>query len=341
MTDIGFYQSIQVTSDKPLFEAQSSFQKIQIFESHHYGKILVLDGVVQLTEKDANAYNEMMAHLPLFQHVNPKRVLVIGGGDGFILKEVLKHSSVVSVDHVDLDEKVIRVCQEHFFVADNPQKQDPWKDPRVKLHIADGADFVKRASSSYYDVIIQDSSDPWTWDEEGHRIELPSMSLYEVSHLQNLYRILKPNGVLGLQAESIQIPSDLHDIVEWRRDTLEVGFASVRYASIMINSYPTGQIGCFICEKKPLSDNLGEVVERYQAMLQRGYETSFYHPRLQVSAFDLPLWAEKAIYGSVDLKQQVDSDNKKNAASRSIISSGSTFEKLMSATFGQKVTTAE
>ena len=76
--------------------------------------MLVLDGVLQLTEKDANAYNEMLAHIPLFQHPNPKQVLVVGGGDGYVLGEVLKHGSMELVDHVDLDSDVIETCQEHF-----------------------------------------------------------------------------------------------------------------------------------------------------------------------------------------------------------------------------------
>jgi len=289
MSDIGFYQSLQV-SHPPLVDVQSDYQKIQLFSSQHYGKILVLDGVIQLTERDANAYNEMMAHLPLFQHPNPRRVLIIGGGDGYILNEVLKHPSVRSIDHVDLDAQVIRVCQEHL-------GQDAWNDNRVTLHIQDGAEFVKRAPSNYYDVIIQDSSDPWTWNDKGERIELPSLALYESSHLQELHRILTPQGVLGLQAESLQIPSDLEDIVEWRQDTLKVGFSRVRYASIMISSYPTGQIGCFICEKKPSNLEFLRIPERHAAIQMRGLETTYYHPRLQNSSFDLPLWAEKAIYG--------------------------------------------
>lgn len=291
LSDIGFYQSIRV-AEQPLVDVQSEYQKIQLFSSDHYGKVLVLDNVIQLTERDANAYNEMMAHLPLFQHPSPRRVLIIGGGDGYILSEVLKHPSVRSVDHVDLDAQVVRVCQEHL-------GQVGWDDPRVKLHIQDGAEFVKHAASNYYDVIIQDSSDPWTWDDEGERVELPSLALYESSHLQELQRILAPNGVLGLQAEALQVPSDVDDIVGWRNEALRVGFSRVRYASIMISSYPTGQIGCLVCEKKPpiRQDDL-RVSKRYHDMISHpNRETTFYHPRLQTSAFDLPLWAEKRIYG--------------------------------------------
>ena len=88
IADIGFYQSIDLTDASPIFKKSSKFQEISVEKSKHYGKILVLDGVVQLTERDADAYNEMMAHMAMFAHASPKRVLVIGGGDGYVLHEV-------------------------------------------------------------------------------------------------------------------------------------------------------------------------------------------------------------------------------------------------------------
>jgi hypothetical protein len=94
---IGFYQAIEMAENSLLFAKQSKYQAIEVHQSKFFGKMLVLDGVIQLTERDADSYNEMMAHVPMFQHKNPKRVLVVGGGDGYVLKEVLKHHSVVHV----------------------------------------------------------------------------------------------------------------------------------------------------------------------------------------------------------------------------------------------------
>jgi predicted membrane-bound spermidine synthase len=91
ISESGFYQSITLTDDKPVFEKKSKFQDISVLNSKHYGKILMLDGVIQLTEKDADSYNEMMAHPAMFSHPKPKRVLVIGGGDGYVLSEVSYH----------------------------------------------------------------------------------------------------------------------------------------------------------------------------------------------------------------------------------------------------------
>lgn len=87
-TETGFYQSITVSEESPIYKTKSKYQEIEVHESEYYGKILVLDNVVQLTQRDADSYNEMMAHIPMMQHKEPKRALVIGGGDGYVLKEV-------------------------------------------------------------------------------------------------------------------------------------------------------------------------------------------------------------------------------------------------------------
>ncbi|GKY92905.1 hypothetical protein MPSEU_000259500 [Mayamaea pseudoterrestris] len=290
--ETGFYQGLRIKDSKPLIRKQSPYQLIEVHHNPHFGRILVLDGVLQLTERDGNAYNEMMAHLPLMQHPNPKRVLVIGGGDGYVVQEVLKHESVVHVDHVDLDEDVIQVCKLMFPWG------AVWDDPRVKLHIKDGAAFLDQVADQTYDVIIQDSSDPWTHDEIGERVDLPSSVLYSVEHFANLYRKLKPNGVLNIQAESLQIPSDLEAIGKWRDLAFHVGFVEARYASIMISTYPTGQIGCIVAEKSAPLPNQEELMrKRFASICNAGKATTYYHPRLQNSSFDLPFWAEKEIYG--------------------------------------------
>ncbi len=299
--ETGFYQSIRLFDEPPLFTKQSAFQRIEVVRSPYYGKVLVLDGVLQLTERDANAYNEMMAHLPMFQHRSPKRVLVIGGGDGYVLSEVLKHESVLSVDHVDLDVEVIETCRKFFAWG------DAWKDPRVTLHIADGAEFVRNAPTGYYDVIVQDSSDPWGWDESGNMVELPSKVLYAREHFQNLYRILGPDGILNIQAETLQIPSDFAGATEWRQTLLDVGFSSSRYGSILISSYPTGQIGFLMSEKNPdLSTSPRDIQQRFAVLKMVGKPISYYHPRLQVGAFDLPYWAEQQMYGDETIKSVCD-----------------------------------
>lgn len=191
--ETGFTQSIVIKENSPIYTQKSKYQFIEVHESEHFGKILVLDGVTQLTERDGDSYNEMMAHVPLFQHETPKRVLIVGGGDGYILSEVLKHASVEHVDHVDLDDQVIETCKKFF------KWGNAWSDPRVHLHIEDGANFVKKATPGSYDVVIQDSSDPWTSNEKGETIPLPSSSLYEKEHISNIFRALANDGILNFQ----------------------------------------------------------------------------------------------------------------------------------------------
>jgi spermidine synthase len=256
---------------------------------------LVLDGVVQITERDGNSYNEMLSHIPMFQNAHPRRVLVIGGGDGYVVSEVLKHESVEYVDHVDLDTDVIETCKKFFSWS------DAWNDPRVHLHIADGAKFVRAAADQSYDVIIQDSSDPWKWGQNGEQVDLPSSVLYSPEHFHNVFRILKPNGVLNIQAESLQIPSDLNGIQSWRKIALSVGFESAMYGSIMISSYPTGQIGFLLCEKDcSAASSLDLVENRFRRIVDANKSTTYYHPPLQTGSFVLPLWAMKHIYSDKD-----------------------------------------
>jgi spermidine synthase len=295
-TSIGFYQAIELAENSLLYAKQSKYQTIEVHKSKFFGKVLVLDGVIQLTERDADSYNEMMAHIPMFQHPNPKRVLIIGGGDGYVLKEVLKHQSVEHVDHVDLDEDVIKTCERHF-----PQWGDAWKDPRANLHIRDGAQFVREARDETYDVIIQDSSDPWTVDDDGNVRSLPSGVLYEEDHICQLHRILKPHGILNVQGESFNVPSSLGGIIVWRKYLEACGFARTRYGSIMTTSYPTGQIGLLLGEKNPSkSSDYGTILDRYGLMVANGEKTTYYHPPLQKGCFELPLWVHDNIYGVED-----------------------------------------
>lgn len=219
-------------------------------------------------------------------------IISLGGGDGYIVSEILKHASVEWIDHVDLDVEVINTCKKFF------KWGQAWDDPRVHLHIEDGAKFVKSASPGAYDVIIQDSSDPWTWDSKtGELVSLPSSTLYAPDHFVNMYNALSNDGILNIQAETMQIPTDFAGAVEWRKNALKTGFNRARYGTITTATYPTGQLGFLLCEKTgkdPLNTE-----QRFRIMAASGLKTTYYHPRLQKSAFDLPLWAEERMYGSL------------------------------------------
>lgn len=289
--EIGFSQKITVDGEHPIVKVKSKYQDIAVYRTPHFGKVLVLDDAMQITERDASSYNEMMAHVPMMVHSNPRRVLIIGGGDGCVLGEVLKHDSVVLVDHVELDGDVVNICREHFSWG------KAWNDSRVTLHVRDGAEFVQKAPDSYYDVIIQDSSDPYFINEDGELVDLPSGVLFTEKHFQNIMRILTEDGVFHFQAETFNIPSDLEGICKWRKQNIETGFESVRYGSLYIASYPTGQIGFLTCQKKVGAEDTKESIEiRFDRMEKKGDATKYYQPCLQRSCFDLPRWVSKAIY---------------------------------------------
>ena len=138
-----------------LFEVKTEHQHLEIYQTPALGRVMLLDGVVQTTEKDEYIYHEMMVHVPLFAHPNPKRVLIIGGGDGGILREVLRHPNIEHVTQVEIDQSVIDMCKKYFPNHSN----GAFDDPRAHIVIDDGKEFVANCIETF-DVIISDSTDP-------------------------------------------------------------------------------------------------------------------------------------------------------------------------------------
>ena len=307
--EIGYLLGLTL-HDPPLYSEKSTYQDIEIFESDHFGKVFVLDECLQLTERDAANYNEMLAHVPIMEYYGKQggqtypegmqegtgtesqdnisgrsnsrsheqlNVLVLGGGDGYVVSEVLKHPIVKNVDHCELDEKVIQVSETFF-----PWAKDLWKtrssssevngqrkkEGTVHLYVEDGAKFLEKKASSLssttiatqsndaYHIIIQDSSDPFVMESNGEITTLPSHVLYTRDHFENIYKILKKtNGVLIFQAETYNIPSNLVEIRKWRELLMDIGFQHVRYGSISTPTYSTGQIGFFVAHALSLDDD--------------------------------------------------------------------------------------
>lgn len=329
--EIGFIQTLLIDPN-PIASYESEYQSIEVFESSHFGKVFLLDENLQLTERDAPHYNEMLAHVPMMEYLasavqknndpdDPDddneetiiNVLVIGGGDGYVTSELLKYENV-AIDHVDLDEGVIKVSKEHFSWS------SAWEDDRVNLTIGDGAAFVKEQvqKKKRYDIIVQDASDPFWLDTDGEQTILPSHVLYDMEHFAGIFELLKESsGVFCMQAETYNIPSNLNEIRKWKGSLERIGFTSVRYGTIAIPTYSTGQIGFFVahaskaggdndimvCKSSDnqvcsmdLSGNINWSVVSSQFDKLKG-TTKYYHPRIHRSAFDLPVWVEEAIYG--------------------------------------------
>ena len=169
------------------FDVQSPFQRVRIIESYKYGKMLALDDMVMTTIKDEFHYHEMISHPSMFTHGNAKNILVIGGGDGGTVREILRHESVEKVTMVEIDGEVIKACKEHL-----PQIAAAFDHPKLDLIVDDGIAFIKNAAPETYDIIIVDGSDPVG----------PAEGLFSVEFYTNCYNALKKNGILVAQGES-------------------------------------------------------------------------------------------------------------------------------------------
>ncbi|PKA55102.1 Spermidine synthase 1 [Apostasia shenzhenica] len=216
--------------EKVLFHNKSKFQNVLVFQSSTYGKVLVLDGVIQVTERDECAYQEMITHLPLCSVQNPKKVLVIGGGDGGVLREVSRYSTVEHIEICEIDEMVVEVAKKFF-----PNLAAGFEDPRVRLHVEDGVKYLKNVSEASYDAIIVDSSDPIG----------PAQELFEKPFFELVARALRPGGVACTQAESIWLHMNIiENIISVCRQVFK---GSVNYAWTTVPTYPSGVIGFMLC----------------------------------------------------------------------------------------------
>ena len=172
--------------EKTLFSGRSEFQQVDVVKTEGLGNMLLNDGVVMLSERDEFIYHEMIAHVPLFVHPSPKRILVIGGGDGGTMREVLKHRSVTRAVLVEIDVMVIQACREHF-----PSVSVAMDDPRLEIKIEDGVKFIAETDESF-DVVLVDSTDPIG----------PAGPLFDKEFYENVARKLAPDGILITQAAS-------------------------------------------------------------------------------------------------------------------------------------------
>ncbi len=169
------------------YDVQSPFQRVRILESYKYGKMLALDDMVMTTEQDEFHYHEMISHPAMFTHGNAKNILVIGGGDGGTVREILRHEGVEKVTMVEIDGEVINACKEHL-----PQIAAAFDHPKLNLIVDDGIAFLKNAEKNSYDLIIVDGSDPVG----------PAEGLFSIDFYTNCYNALKDGGILVAQGES-------------------------------------------------------------------------------------------------------------------------------------------
>lgn len=253
-------------------QIDSEFQKIEIYETDPFGKMLVLDGVIMCTEWDEHAYHEMLAHVPMFTHPAPEKVLVIGGGDGGTLREVLKHSEVRQADICEIDGDVIRMCRKHL-----PSLSCSFDDPRVRVYMEDGAKFVER-SRGEYDIILVDSADPVGFCKV----------LFSEDFYRALSNALEDDGIAVTQSESYFYHLDL---IETLTGYAKKYFRHPGYYNTTIPTYPSGIIGFTFCSKKhhPLNAPAEQRIRKIESQLK------YYNPGIHSGAFRLPSFVQKRI----------------------------------------------
>ncbi|KAF6005047.1 hypothetical protein F1559_004996 [Cyanidiococcus yangmingshanensis] len=282
-------QALALEVQQVLYSGRSCFQDILVFDSKAHGRVLVLDGAIQVTERDEFAYQEMITHVPMFVHPRPTRVLVVGGGDGGVLREVLRHdgqgTALEQVVLCELDEEVIRVSRKYLPGVSEGALDG--SNPKVSIAIMDGAAFMQQHEEQF-DVIITDSSDPLG----------PAESLYQEPFFRSMYAALRDGGIACIQGESIWLHLDLIARVI---QILKGIFEMVDYATASVPTYPSGQIGFLLCGKGAVwreDRSASRPVRKPSEPMQR--QLRYYSPEMHSSAFVLPPFVQRAISGALN-----------------------------------------
>lgn len=247
---------------KTLHSEQTDYQKLDMIETDQFGTMLVLDGMVMTTDADEFVYHEMVAHIPLFTHPNPKKVLVVGGGDGGVIREVLKHPSVVKAILVEIDGKVIEYSKKYL-----PNIAGELENARVEVQVDDGFMHIHNHKNEY-DVIMVDSTEPVG----------PAAKLFEKGFYQGIYEALTQEGIFVAQSDNPWFHADL--IKSVFADVKDI-FPITRLYTANIPTYPSGLWTFTLGSKKhdPLQVETAQIPE---------IDTKYYTPELHRAAFALP-----------------------------------------------------
>jgi spermidine synthase len=268
------YGSQSMMVDELIFSGRSDYQDVLLFWNQFYGHVLVLDGVLQLTERDEFIYSEMMAHVPLFAHPDPASVLIIGGGDGCVLEEVLKHKAVRRAVLVDIDGLAVDLCRRHFAARHG----SAFEDPRLELRVADGIAYVRDAREKF-DLILVDGPDQTGAGEAGS-------SLYTNEFCRHCASLLKPGGMMVIQSD---VPFHNPQSLALTCGLVETLFPTKKIYTAPVPAY-LGGLMCFVCAAGPGVD--------FTAPLRAGWQIGdipdlrYYTPAIHTAAFQLPPYIE-------------------------------------------------
>ena len=273
--------------NRTLFEGKSQYQDIAIYENDSLGRVLTLDGIIQITECDEFVYQEMMAHVPIFSHENPENVLIIGGGDGGILREVLRHKGIKRIVMAEIDQMVIDACVEHMPKVNNAGKV--YKDPRTQLIVGDAFAFVKDTDLKF-DVVIIDSTDPVG----------PGEKLFSHEFYKNMVKILNLNALVSTQGGVPQFqPGEIGSTLSCLQD------AGLN-ASCYIAAVPTYYGGYMTLGFGALNStwSLPDLETLDQRFRETCIKTKHYSPAMHLASFVLPPWIQDDINNTPKKKKE-------------------------------------
>lgn len=262
--------------DETLYEVKTDHQHLIIFHNAAFGRVLVLDGVVQTTEKDEFIYHEMLTHVPVLAHGSVKRVLIIGGGDGGMLREVTRHHHIEAVTQVEIDQQVIDMCRTYL----PNHSKGAFDDPRVTIVIDDGLRFVQNTVEQF-ELIICDSTDPIG----------PGEALFKEDFYAQCKRCMTPGGILVTQNG---VPFMQLDEARTTARRLRRVFDDWYFYTAAVPTYVGGMMAfAWACDNPALRrTDIQTLQSRYDA---GGIQTRYYTPDIHRAAFALPRYLQDAI----------------------------------------------
>ena len=266
--------NFSIKVDRQLFSGQSEFQRIDIFDSKEFGRFLALDGYMMLTEKDEFIYHEMIVHVPMAVHPNVKKVLVIGAGDGGVIRELCRYETIETIDMVEIDELVVEVSKKYL-----PTTACCFDDPRLNIFYQDGLRFV-RTKENEYDLIIVDSTDTFG----------PGEGLFTKEFYGNCFKALNETGIMVNQHESPFYQTDAIAMQRAHKRIVE-SFPISRVYQAHIPTYPSGHWLFGFASKKyhPIKDFQKT---KWNA---RGMKTKYYNTGIHIGSFALPNYVEELL----------------------------------------------
>ena len=266
--------SFSMKVDKQLVSVQGDYQRIDVLKTPEFGRVLVLDGYLMVTEKDEFIYHEMISHVPMAVNPNIKKVLVIGAGDGGTIRELTRYASIELIDMVEIDKKVVEVCKEYL-----PTTACKLDDERVHIYYEDGLKFV-RTKENEYDLIIVDSTDPFG----------PGEGLFTKEFYGNCYKALKEDGIFINQHESPYYEDDAK-VMERAHRQIKSTFPISKVYQMHIPTYPSGHWFFGFASKTldPVKDL------KAKEWNEKQIKTRYYNTDLHVGAFAIPNYVKELL----------------------------------------------